>query len=264
MAGRLATVHCTPVRNVSSHQQLDRQQGFKMIDEKSIKIVNTIFERLVAINPAFKQAWPTDVELAAAKREWVIAFEDSGIKDLHLIKKGLSKVRLDSSPFPPSPGRFMAWCLPDHTDIGAPDLESAYKEACLQAHPQSWKKDWSHAAVKHAYQRTGNHTFLNSPADKAFDKFEAHYKQACLDYASGKIMEQIEPNKFVSKSDLNKAETVGNYEFSRPGVLKLYEKVSSLEECISICEKILGKGDARLREFISQLERRYTEQLGAY
>ncbi len=83
-----------------------------MEENKTVDIVNTLFERVIAINPAFKQAWPTEYEFKLTKKEWITAFMDAKLSDIEQIKRGLSVMRMSASPFIPSPGQFIEWCRP--------------------------------------------------------------------------------------------------------------------------------------------------------
>ncbi len=233
-------------------------------DEITISVVNQLFRDLFAIKPAFKNAFDSDIDLQHCKRQWMAAFKDAGIDSIERLKLGIKKTRLKPSPFFPSPGEFIVLCQPTYEDIGAPDIENAYVEACLHANPASWSNKWSHKAVHHAYQRTGANTFLSSNADKTFKKFEQNYIQACQDFGNGRIMDQLEHEKPLSKSELDKPEIIGKYEFSRPGVLRQYENVRSCEEAMTIMTALLDKqkGNNALKALIQRIEARYKEQFG--
>jgi len=230
------------------------------VDVTTTAIVNQLFNRLLAMNPAFKQSWPTEAEFKATKKEWILAFQDARIDSVEKVQKGLKELRLSPSPFVPSPGEFISMCRLTPEDIGAPPVEQAFDEACRQAHPQSWKPNWSHAIVMHAYQRTGSSVFLNSKKETSYKKFQQHYDQACLDYQDGKIMAQIEYKTPFSKSDIEEPETIGQYEFVRPGVLKQYEHVSSFEEFKAICDKIIKNDDTALRALVDNIERQMAQK----
>lgn len=226
-------------------------------------VVNALFEKLTFINPAFKQAWPTQREFEGAKVEWTLAFIQKGITSLDQIRRGLESYRLNPSPFVPSPGQFLELCIPTAADIGAPSVELAFQEASEQAHPQSWKKTWSHPAVHHAYKLTGPQSFLSDGASRVFDKFSQHYRQAILDYAAGKIMDQLPaPKPHASRTDEDKPETIGKYEFVRPGILKQYQHVKGPEEAFAIIDKLLGKGDGKLRALVDRMQAQYDSTYG--
>ena len=62
------------------------------------------------------------------------------------LKIGMSKCADSGEAWPPSAPEFKAMCLPDPTDYGLPDAESAYREACDNCHQPSRHK-WSDNAV---------------------------------------------------------------------------------------------------------------------
>lgn len=57
----------------------------KTLPPGTIDVVNALFKELQAIFPAWKQAWPDDDALKAAKRSWTKAFIVEGINQLEQI-----------------------------------------------------------------------------------------------------------------------------------------------------------------------------------
>lgn len=110
-----------------------------MDDNRTIDIVNALFERIVAINPAFRQAWPTEHEFKMTKKEWVIAFIEAKLSDVEQIKRGLSEMRLSTSPFIPSPGQFIQWCRPIKPQSCTRD-EEFFKSSRLESDEHKEKK----------------------------------------------------------------------------------------------------------------------------
>lgn len=164
-----------------------------MQKEATAQVVNTLFERLISINPAFKQAWPTEYEFQATKKEWVLAFMDAGISSIERVKKGIDKVRLSPSPFIPSPGEFIEFCKVTPEDIGAPSLEKAYREACEKSHPcYGENKNWSHKAIKHACLKIGSFFLRTESTAKTKPAFKEAYLEACEEFAEGRNLNQIE------------------------------------------------------------------------
>ncbi len=78
--------------------------------EQDYKVVNKLFKTFVIIFPAFRQAWATQDDFEAAKREWMKAFKLAKLTDIEKIKIGVNKYRLAATPFVPSPGQFIAMC----------------------------------------------------------------------------------------------------------------------------------------------------------
>lgn len=163
------------------------------LDKEAIEIVNQLFEKLTRIKPAFKQAWPTDYQFNMVKREWVASFKDNNIHSLNQIKKAYEKLRDAPSAFIPSPGEFIELCKPEPQDINAPDLKSAYSEACLKSHPTYGPdKNWSHVAVRNAAREVGSHELRSEPASKTKPMFKKAYEKAIKDYSDNRNMDQIE------------------------------------------------------------------------
>lgn len=78
--------------------------------EHDYKVVNKLFKTFTTIFPAFRQAWPSQNDFEAAKREWMKAFKLAKLTDVEKIKRGVDKYRLAETPFVPSPGQFIAMC----------------------------------------------------------------------------------------------------------------------------------------------------------
>lgn len=78
--------------------------------EQNYKIVNKLFKTFITIFPAFRQAWSTQSDFDAAKREWMKAFKAANLSDVEKIKIGVNRYRLAPTPFVPSPGQFIAMC----------------------------------------------------------------------------------------------------------------------------------------------------------
>lgn len=216
------------------------------------EIVNILFEKMVAMNPAFKQSWPTDKELQNTKKEWIEAFKDVNLHNLSLIKKGLKKLRLSTSPFAPSVGEFIKMCKPEPKDANAPKLDRAYKEACFYSNPSNGPAKWSHPAVKSAWQRTGAWTLTHESRERTYPKFEKVYLEAIEAFLDGTLTEPLE-DKRSHHHQSEKPFNTKQYQFAKPGVLKQYEHVKSREEAMAICDKLLGKGDSALRKIIEKL-----------
>lgn len=162
-------------------------------DKKTAAVVNALFEKIIRVKPAFRQGWPTETEFQLAKREWVSAFQRANISSLERVARGFEKLVDAPSSFIPSPGEFLALCKTNPEDIKAPPLDQAYNEACQKSHPCYGKeKNWSHEAVRYAASKSGSYFLRTEPVSKSKPVFEKHYEQACEDFASGRIMAQIE------------------------------------------------------------------------
>ncbi|WP_051448997.1 replication protein P [Tolumonas lignilytica] len=98
------------------------------ISDRDTEVVNEIFERLQAIFPAWKHAFPKPEHLAAAKSEWTKALVEAGcVSDAHLTH-GFRIAREQDIPFFPAPGQFIKWCQPTPETLGMPTIEQALHE----------------------------------------------------------------------------------------------------------------------------------------
>jgi len=96
-----------------------RIAGNHPIQQNSAGVVNGEAERLVdALFRQLKQVFPaasatnlrTEADESAAKKQWIAAFAENGIRTREQLSAGMRKARSSSSPFWPSPGQFVAWC----------------------------------------------------------------------------------------------------------------------------------------------------------
>lgn len=80
------------------------------IDADTMEVVDKLFNDLIAVFPAFKQAWPTTDVMDTAKRIWTLAFMTEGFNDLEVIKRGIVEYSLLKNPFIPTAGQFIELC----------------------------------------------------------------------------------------------------------------------------------------------------------
>lgn len=177
------------------------------IDQATARVVNALFRELQAIFPAWKQAWPDDTSLDAAKKSWIKGFMQADIRNFDQIRYGLQRCRAEGSDFAPSVGKFIEWCQPTPQMLGLPDLQTAYLEACRNAHPTA-DREWSHAAVMHAAKQTGFYALSTLKEDESRKLFTRNYEIACRMVAKGEPLQEIPkalPEKVVMPA---KPETV--------------------------------------------------------
>ena len=160
------------------------------IDPETRAVIDDLFARLKGIYPAWKQAWPTEAELSAAKREWLAEFMRSGIRSLDQIQHGLRLARQSNAAFAPSPGQFITWCFSPEP-MGMPSYEAAYREALRNTHPAKagWGR-WSHPAVYHAAVAVGFTVMQRTERALSFKAFEKKYLEQCRKVGRG---EEIAP-----------------------------------------------------------------------
>lgn len=167
-------------------------------DEATVRVVNQLFKHMLAMSPAFKQAWPTESEFSETKREWMIAFKEANINSIERLQRGLKHFRMSPSPFIPSPGQFVEMCKLTHEDVGAPDVHQAFTEVMAYDQKLRFSEEipkLSHPCVKYAYELAGGFFLRTNTRLKAFSEFQRCYDEAISAYADGKILNQIENQK---------------------------------------------------------------------
>jgi len=162
-------------------------------NHKTAEVINWLFKELRSNFPAFQYAWPTENDLRQAKKTWLKAFVPAGINSIEQLQYGLNKCYLMEKPFVPSPGEFIKWCQPTPKDLGLPDYDEAYDEACRNSNPTVTKR-WTHDVVYYAWSKTGSFDLRSLPASKTRHEFEKNYKEAIKLHAEGKILRQIDNN----------------------------------------------------------------------
>ena len=156
------------------------------------EVVNSLFKELQAIFPAWKQAWPTDEALAAAKRSWIKAFVAAGINTLEQIRYGLLNCRQFGGDFAPSVGKFIKWCQPTPEMLGIPSHDKAFREALENAHPsRAGSRTWSHPAVRHAALQCELHNLGDQISERASKLFDRAYDITIRMLVQGKPLEDI-------------------------------------------------------------------------
>ncbi|WP_312910975.1 replication protein P [Stutzerimonas nitrititolerans] len=144
------------------------------VDPATAGVVNALFAELQSIFPAWRQAWPDDKALSAAKKTWTKGFMAAGINTIEQIRFGIEQCRKSGGDFAPSVGRFIRWCEPTPGMLGLPDAVKAYREACANAHPAADRK-WSHPAVHHAACETGFYELATMPEERSRKLFDRNY-----------------------------------------------------------------------------------------
>ncbi|WP_186294771.1 replication protein P [Vibrio algivorus] len=94
-----------------------------VITDETRRFVNQIFIELQASFTAWKQTFPTNEALAAAKVTWMKALVEARIVRKEQIAQGLRVARQCESDFFPSPGKFISWCK---TAENVPDIDTAF------------------------------------------------------------------------------------------------------------------------------------------
>ncbi|WP_163833350.1 replication protein P [Spartinivicinus ruber] len=137
------------------HGQLPLQQKLTADDKKiAVKLINHVFQKLKGCCPAWSHAYPDNESLNLAKQEWLKAFIENSINTDFQIYYGLKNVRNQGKAFVPTPSEFIKFCQPKLEELGLPEAEIAYREACRHSH-EPLKAKWTHQAVYEAAKQTG-------------------------------------------------------------------------------------------------------------
>lgn len=168
-----------------------KPQELKTVDTGTAQVVNALFRELQACFPAWKQAWPTDEAMAAAKKTWIKGFAADGITTIEQIRLGIEQCRRSESDFMPSVGRFIVMCKPTAESLGLPSEDAAYREACRNAHPSMTGAKWSHAAVFHAAKACGFYNLNTLSMTDSRKLFNRNYAITVRDVLDGKPLKEI-------------------------------------------------------------------------
>ncbi|MDE9571415.1 replication protein P [Xenorhabdus bovienii] len=100
----------------------------KVVNDEAERLVDVLFKNLKSVFPAaistiFKD--PSDE--VAAKRQWIAAFAENGIRTKEQLSAGMRYARASENPFWPSPGQFVQWCKQGEAiAIGLPTEDELY------------------------------------------------------------------------------------------------------------------------------------------
>lgn len=164
----------------------------KSLPPGTVDVVNALFRELQAIFPAWRQAWPSDDALKAAKRSWIKAFIVEKINQLEQIRFGIERCRALGTDFIPSVGKFVSLCLPTPEMLGIPSHDKAFREALLNLHPaRRTSRDWSHPAVRHAALQCELHNLADLKSEQASKIFDRAYDITIRRLVQGLPLEDI-------------------------------------------------------------------------
>lgn len=163
----------------------------RVATEETARIVNTLFDELKSIFPAWRQAWPNDAAEKRAKRTWVKGFVRAGVTTLEQLRYGIEACRLMDTDFAPSVGKFVKLCVPTAEDLGLPDDDRAWREVVNNcANPGC--HTWSHEAVRLAGSSSGwfNLRCSSIPEETLRKRFDHAYYQLRRRLAVGLPLEE--------------------------------------------------------------------------
>lgn len=193
----------------------------QQIDSGTARVVNALFQELQAIFPAWRQAWPDDKALAAAKKSWIKGFMAADITKIEQIRYGLEQCRADGCVFVPSVGQFIAWCRPTAEMLGLPELDKAYREAVTNSHPAATPR-WSHPAVHHAACETGFYALNHLQEEQSRKLFARNYE------ATVRMVMAGEPLREIPKA-LPTSVSVSTPAVGRKALAELRSKINGIE-----------------------------------
>jgi hypothetical protein len=184
-------------------------------DAGTVQVINALFRELMAIFPAWKQAWPDDDALKAAKASWTKAFMAEGIQKIEQVRFGIEQCRKMKKPFAPSSGEFVAMCQPTPEMLGIPPLEKAFREACRNAHPSmAGQGKWSHNAVWHTAKECGFEPLNRLETSLALKLFERNYVITIRRMVEGLPLQAM-PLALPAKAEARRTPDVGNDAISK-------------------------------------------------
>ena len=76
------------------------------------QIVSEILKKLKSFFPAWRQVVENQEEIHEMQEAWSTAFMHARLTDLTVISRGLQRAEQSESPFFPSVGQFIRWCMP--------------------------------------------------------------------------------------------------------------------------------------------------------
>lgn len=132
-----------------AHMMGHQQQ--RVVNAEAEKLVDALFENLLRIFPAAQNTvLRTAEDVAAMKRQWILAFAENGITTVEQLRAGMRAARQQGSDFWPSCGKFIGWCRENvRQDAGLPSDEDVMAEFQRYArnhfdYPTPEEYPWTH------------------------------------------------------------------------------------------------------------------------
>lgn len=99
-----------------------------LVNPDAERLVDALFRQLKQVFPAASQTnLKSPADESAAKKQWIAAFAENGIRTREQLSAGMQYARASASPFWPSPGQFIEWCKAGEIrKYGLPDSEELY------------------------------------------------------------------------------------------------------------------------------------------
>lgn len=131
------------------------------ITPQAVAVMDKLFDHLTVIFPAWHKALPTAESIATFKTLWLEEIINANIRSWRLLSRGLERCKQEKSPFFPSIGQFIEWCLAeDYPALGLPDEDELYHRMMIfmrfgmtEAHQFKFKSDAEYWLITGLYQR---------------------------------------------------------------------------------------------------------------
>lgn len=107
----------------------EQKEPDRGVNNDAERLVDILFNNLKQLFPAsVSTTLKTPEAESSAKRQWIAAFAENGIRTKEQLKAGMQHARSSESPFWPSPGQFIAWCKDaEFKASGLPDANELYE-----------------------------------------------------------------------------------------------------------------------------------------
>lgn len=165
--GRVALSAVMP-SGKSGSQQSDSEKPKVVLSADSIEVLFQTFAR------RWSHKWEKTFTDKKARALWKHDLQMLDVTD-SLMTIGLHKSA--GLGWPPVPAEFAALCHPTAAELGLPDLDTAYRHACVS--------NWSHPAVYEAAKRIGTFEIRSMPESKSRPLFERVYRAVCAEVLAG-------------------------------------------------------------------------------
>ena len=150
-----------------------------------VDAINQIFTELeLAYHNQFHRAFSDAAQLTMAKQLWLHALCDLPPARL---RAGVRRA-IKQSEFLPNVHTLRRFCQPTASELGAPDVRSAYIEACRAPSPKQAQR-WSHPIVYHAGRASDWHFLAGTPESIALPVFKRNYELLLQRLLDGEALE---------------------------------------------------------------------------
>ena len=218
------------VANIGHKNLNEADETQRKTDEQAMKAVNSLFNELFIIYPAYlptlnKTAGEgANDTLNATKKLWLKQLQKHSITP-KMLRIGITKAEDSASSFFPTIGEFISNCHPTAEDLGIPNLEEALHEACMGRGRKP--QEYSHPIVFEAGSMTGFFELYRTATKDIRPRFKVHY-----DTLKAKLMrgEEIEilTNAIEDQSEVKRPRTKEEKESDRLAGLEAIKKLQEL------------------------------------